>query len=105
MDGDTKLLDKTLFLGNFSWFQMSPASKIFTIDLKQAGLEEYLKDGLIQVSVLAGDLCWNDFSLNEIGINMTSVAPVPEPGTMALFSVGLLGIAVYGKRRTNKMTA
>ena len=29
-------------------------------------------------------------------------APVPEPGTMMLLGMGMLGLAVYGKRRMNK---
>jgi len=29
-------------------------------------------------------------------------APVPEPGTMMLLGIGMLGMAVYGKRRMNK---
>ncbi|MDD2900211.1 MAG: PEP-CTERM sorting domain-containing protein [Desulfuromonadaceae bacterium] len=31
-----------------------------------------------------------------------TVAPVPEPGTMMLLGMGMLGMAVYGKRRMNK---
>ncbi|MFZ4857075.1 MAG: PEP-CTERM sorting domain-containing protein [Desulfuromonadaceae bacterium] len=31
-----------------------------------------------------------------------SLAPVPEPGTMMLLGVGMLGLAVFGKRRMNK---
>jgi hypothetical protein len=29
-------------------------------------------------------------------------SPVPEPGTMMLLGIGMLGLAVYGKRRMNK---
>ncbi len=32
----------------------------------------------------------------------TSPAPVPEPGTIALLGIGMLGLVVYGKRRQNK---
>lgn len=39
--------------------------------------------------------CGND---NLIG----QAAPVPEPGTMALLGFGMLGLAIYGKRRMNK---
>lgn len=34
-----------------------------------------------------------------------TAAPVPEPGTMVLLGAGLLGLVVYGKRRTNNKEA
>jgi hypothetical protein len=41
--------------------------------------------------------CGNDNLMGEVG-----PAPVPEPGTMMLLGFGMLGLAVYGKRRMNK---
>lgn len=38
--------------------------------------------------------CANDVILEKV--------PVPEPGTMVLFGIGMLGIAIIGKRRMNK---
>ena len=33
---------------------------------------------------------------------LVTVAPVPEPGTMMLLGFGMLGLAIYGKRRSHK---
>lgn len=35
-------------------------------------------------------------------LSFSATSTVPEPGTMALLGFGLLGLAVYGKRRMNK---
>ena len=43
-----------------------------------------------------------DKDFNDMVVGITDVAPVPEPGTMMLLGMGLLGMAVYGKRRMNK---
>ena len=32
---------------------------------------------------------------------LVAAAPVPEPGTIVLFSAGILSLAIYGKRRKN----
>jgi PEP-CTERM motif len=52
----------------------------------------YLDDQLVNPD---GD--WNDMT-----IKANDIAPVPEPGTMVLLGAGLLGLAVFGKRRMNK---
>jgi hypothetical protein len=41
------------------------------------------------------------FEADNIAIGNTT-APVPEPGTMMLLGIGMLGLAIYGKRRMNK---
>jgi len=59
-------------------------------------------DGLISV-----DLAWKsgNYILESAGIEATGCdmpgAPVPEPGTLALLGIGMVGIAIYGKRRQN----
>jgi PEP-CTERM motif len=34
-------------------------------------------------------------------LTASAAAPVPEPGTMVLLGIGMLGLAIYGKRRMN----
>ena len=36
---------------------------------------------------------------NYVGIDTLTVTPVPEPSTWAMFSVGLVGLAAYSRRR------
>jgi hypothetical protein len=52
------------------------------------------------VSSTFGEFYLDKSSLTASGDNGT--APVPEPGTMVLLGFGLLGLAIYGKRRMNK---
>jgi hypothetical protein len=41
---------------------------------------------------------YDEFSMTT----QVEAAPVPEPGTIALLGLGMAGLAIYGKRRTNK---
>ena len=49
-----------------------------------------------------------EIDITHSGFGVTSfdatlAAPVPEPGTMVLLGAGLLGLAIFGKRRMNKI--
>jgi len=55
---------------------------VMSIDLRM----RYLNNGFEQVFIGAGEV---------------QGPPVPEPGTMVLLGMGMLGLAIYGKRRIN----
>lgn len=56
--------------------------------------------GLANISIINRntEFAGNDFALDDIAIDQ----PVPEPGTMLLLGVGMLGLGVFGKRRAKK---
>ena len=69
------------------------------------GQLDLFADGLMNVTVGPSLLTLGDFYLASstlVAHGDNGSAPVPEPGTMMLLGAGLLGLAVYGKRRMNK---
>jgi len=61
----------------------------------------FLEDGLFTVTLasLGGDFF---IDTSDLRITYDSAAPVPEPATMLLFGVGLIGIAGLGRRKLIK---
>ena len=63
------------------------------IQLTEAG------KNVITISSVTSNLYNGNIHLTAFG---TDAAPVPESGSMVLLGFGLLGFAIYGKRRINK---
>jgi len=84
---------------------ISPADFTFVADIDNVNLSTYLdlsalsgpfRYVLIQDTTLPGGASTEGFDVDAVG-----VAPVPEPGTMMMFGLGIAGLAIYGKRRKN----
>jgi len=61
-----------------------------------ANNDGYLAAAHIFISNLDGT------NTNVTGFAADGAAPVPEPGTMVLLGIGMLGLGIFGKRRLNK---
>lgn len=44
----------------------------------------------------------SDNDYDDMNIKANDISPVPEPGTMVLLGAGMLGLAIFGKRRMNR---
>lgn len=87
------------------------AASISTLDFTSVGqINNSASSTELDLSSLAGPFryvliqdatTWTG-SPDGFDVNAVGVAPVPEPGTMMLLGIGMLGMAVYGKRRMNK---
>ena len=58
----------------------------------------YLVDGTFTVTL--GSV-WGDFYIGQSNLDVT-YAPVPEPSTILLMGIGLLGLVGYSRKRFNK---
>ena len=67
-----------------------------------AGLIDITVDGTLNVSI---DSCWGDFYLDSstvVAQGDNGAAPVPEPSTILLLGLGLIGMVGYGRKRFSK---
>jgi len=66
---------------------------------------QYITEAANHIGNIA-DFLWinpgSDALGNAVYQGLVTSAPVPEPGTMMLLGFGMLGLAIYGKRRSNK---
>lgn len=104
----------TLDFNNLGWFESAVVDVGNALDTFVLGdttillgfaIDEINKTGKLNMTLtwVSGSFTLADSYLRVEGLD-NSPAPVPEPGTMLLVGAGLLGLAIYGKRRctTNK---
>jgi len=80
--------------------------QLFSVALANLSDGKYQVKVSIDPSIISGDLfsSTDAFNINKSELSITYeplVTSVPEPGTMILLGFGMLGLAIYGKRRLN----
>jgi len=88
----------TLLWGKYFWLTPCDPTTTFSFDLADYGFLDQLSDGNLQVWAYANWApLYNDFAITRGSLNVG--AHTPEPMSMALFGIGLLGTGYLRKRK------
>ena len=108
VDGSSTVVAQNL-QGTPEYFFIKTGKNITPDDKKDTTPDHFLfkNDANLNWSVVDLSRFGNSYELSGVGVlshvgEFGGATSVPEPGTMMLLGAGLLGFAVYGKRRMNK---
>lgn len=94
-----------LVTGVWSWSNLLLGSSS-TFDIASSITSPWSTGDSLDVALNYKELgCFNLLYLDNSVLNLdytNNSAPVPEPGTLMLLGAGMLGLAIFGKRRMNK---
>jgi len=90
--------------GRFGFFLGGVDGNMYTVDDLNPGGRAYAlayEDPTAPTTFVLAfeDLAHGDFDYNDMVVRVESIKPIPEPGTLLLMGAGLLGLALWDRRR------